>query len=391
MLIPYRVKNPVRRFPFITVSIIAVNVIVYAFTTEYFWNIRPHILKTYGFAPFASPTVNMFTAAFLHGDLFHLIGNMLFLWIFGPPVEERLGIFRYLLLYFLAGFVGDMFQAGLDVFFYDTVRPIIGASGCIMGVVGAYWYLFPWSKVCAFYWISWYWHGVWEVEAIYIIGLYILFDLAQGLFFGAVGEGGSIANFAHVGGGLTGMLLCFLVHAKRDTEALSEAKAIQADARDLENMPLYALQTMLEEDPGDAEVIRAAIKPAIRQGRRDVIDDAMARAGPSLIDKDPIVVAYYLLGFGGDSKIYKPVHLLHLARLLENIKKPDWAIEIYRLIAKTLPNEPEAEVAFLRMAFCLWNVYKDAKGARAALNELVARYPESEMIPFGRSLLKEIK
>ncbi|MDI6828388.1 MAG: hypothetical protein QME62_07895, partial [Armatimonadota bacterium] len=65
MLIPYRVKNPVRRFPFITVSIIAVNVIVYAFTTEYFWNIRPHILKTYGFAPFASPTVNMFTAAFL--------------------------------------------------------------------------------------------------------------------------------------------------------------------------------------------------------------------------------------------------------------------------------------------------------------------------------------
>ncbi|MCL6519975.1 MAG: rhomboid family intramembrane serine protease [Armatimonadetes bacterium] len=400
MLIPYRVKNPVRRFPFITLGIIGANVIVYASTTKDFQEIRSDVLETYGFALFTSPLINTIASAFLHANILHLVGNMFFLWLFGPSVEERLGIKRYLLLYFTTGFAGEILQGIMELFFYGTVRPTIGASGCILGVAGAYLYLFPWSKVCVFNcfpsrwcgeWEKDSWHGVWEVDAIWVIGLYILIDFAGGLFYGVAGIGGSVANFAHVGGGMAGIFLCWLFRAKRDTEELSEAKAVEADTRDLENMPLYALEIMLQEEVGDPELIRAAIKPAIKQGRRDIIDSAMAQAGHSLIDEDPLIVAYYLLEFGGNANIYKPAHLLHLAGLLKDLGNPDWAIKIYRLVANTWANEPEAETALYRCVLCLGNTYKDADGAKEAIRELVSRFPQGEMIPFAKALWKQLK
>ncbi|MDH7482036.1 MAG: rhomboid family intramembrane serine protease [Armatimonadota bacterium] len=400
MFIPYRVKNPVRRFPFITLGIIGANVIVYAFTTKNFQEIRSDVLETYGFALFTSPLINAIASVFLHANILHLVGNMFFLWLFGPSVEERLGIKRYLLLFFTTGFIGEIFQGILGLFFYGFVRPTIGASGCILGVAGAYLYLFPWSKVCVFSFFSCCWRGgwgespwydIWEVSAIWVIGLYILIDFAQGLFYGVAGISGAVANFAHVGGGIAGILLCWLFRAKRDTEELSEAKAVEADTRDLENMPLYALEIMLQEEVGVPELIRAAIKPAIKRGRRDIIDTAMAQAGPSLIDKDPLIVAYYLLEFGGNANIYKPVHLLHLAGLLNDLGNTDWAIKIYRLIADTWANEPEAETALYRCALCLWNTYKDANGAKEAIRELVSRFPQGEMVPFAKALRKQLE
>ncbi len=393
MFFPYRVKNPPKRFPVVTLSLIALNVIIYALTTEYFLWIREEIVKGYAFQLWKTPIYTVLTSAFLHADIFHLLGNMWFLWIFGPAVEDRLGIPKFLLVYFATGVMGDMTQALLDVAFLGANQPVIGASACIFGVAGAYLYAFPWSTVCVFYfiWLIRIWTGVWEVAALWVIGAYLALDLWDGLMSGASHASGGVASFAHVGAGVGGLLIAWLLHVKRDTESLSEAKAVQADTKDLDNMPFYALERMLEAEPDNVDVLRAIIGPAIRQGQQHVAVDAIARMGPSLILKDPYVVYSYLMDLHGDSSIYQPVHLLRLAGQFERLGNHDKAINVYKSIAETRPTDMEAENALYRMAYCYWTAYKHKDSARACLAELQKRFPRGQMMPFAASLWKQIQ
>lgn len=390
MLLPYRVKNPVRQFPVVTVILIAINLIVYAFTTEILLVIREDVVERYAFAFGSSPIINVITAMFLHGDIFHLLGNMLFLWVFGPPVEDRLGKPTYIILYFTTGFAGDLLQAGLDLAVAGGAQTGIGASGCIMGVIGAYWYLFSWSKVCVFYWISWFWHGVREIAAIWIIGLYFLMDLAEGALYGAAGVSGGVANFAHIGGSVAGALMCMAMRVNRDSEEISEAKAIQAETKDLSMLPLHAIQSMVEAEPGNPELIRGLIVPALNLGQQAAIDRAMAQAGPALIDKDPSLVAHYLLDLRGQHTIYQPIHLLHLAGQMARGVDTAKAVKIHNLIVNAHSTQPETETALYRMAQCYWGLYKDGNSARKCIAEMEKRFPGGPMSQFGRTLLKQM-
>ena len=155
-------------------------------------------------------------------------------------------------------------------------------------------------------------------------------------------------------------------------------------------MPLHALQTMVEEDPGNPELIRAMINPALRLGQQPAIDEAMSHAGPGLIDRDPGLVAYYLADLRGSPGIYQPVHLLHLASLMERSGEPERAIHLYRLVSESQPTAPESEAALYRRALCYWNVFKDAAAARSCLCEMEQRFPNGEMLPFGRDLRRKI-
>ena len=400
MLLPYRVKNPVKRFPIATCVLIGMNVLIYACTTDSLISIRDEMLLGYGFAMGDTPVVSILTSMFLHADPFHLLGNMLFLWIFGPPVEDRLRNPRYLALYLAAGIAGALLHGGLEHVMgggvspdFDAedaygITPLIGASGCIMGVLGAYWYLFPWSTVCVFYWLGLFARGVFEVAALWVIGIYLLLDLAQGLLSGA---GAGVAYFAHVGGGAAGILLCLALRAKRDTGELSEAKAIQADAADLSQMPLHALQAISAEDPGNPRVIRAIIGAALRQHQGGAVAQAMVQAGPTLIDKDPALVAHYLTDLRGQADIYQPAHLLRLAGILERAGDQEQALGVYRAVIETHPAAPDVEAALYRMAVVCWDGRQDAEGARNCIRELGRRFPHGEMVPFARALWQRIR
>jgi len=392
-VIPYRVKNPAAGFPFATACLIAINVIIYCLTSENLLVIKDHILNRYGFTMGASPVQNILTASFLHAEPTHLLGNMLFLWVFGGPVEDRLKIPRYLLVYLLTGCAGWLLQGALDLAAMGKATPGIGASGCIMGILGAYWYLFPLSTVCLAYFVWFFfriWYGIWEVAALWVIGFYLIGDLAYGALFGASGIGGGVAYFAHVGGGFTGVLICLLLRPKRDTEAISEAKAIQADLKDITLLPLHALEPMLEEDPCNPELIRALVKPALSLNQKEAIDRAMARAGPEMVDKDPDFVLYYLTVLDGKVEIYRPVHLLRLAMAMERRGRPEQAIHIYQMLDSAYPTAPDVETALYRMASCYWNSFKDAENARNCLREMARRFPKGQMTPYGRALWSQI-
>ncbi|HEY3377161.1 MAG TPA: rhomboid family intramembrane serine protease [Armatimonadota bacterium] len=387
IILPYRVKNPWKHFPYATLAIIALNVLVFIFTSEYCLFIRQDIAETYAYQLGVSPFLYSFVSMFLHADIMHLAGNMLFLWVFAPSVEDRLGIPRFLLAYFLAGLAGDMLQGILEAMLTDGVRPGIGASGCIMGMMGAYWYLFSWSTVCVFYWFLWFFRGVWLIPAFWVIGSYLLLDVVQGF---SAGASGGVANFAHVGGGITGALFCLVLRLKRDTVEVSQAKASQADLKDITLLDLPALEVMRKEDPMNTEILRAMVGPALTLGKEHLLHNAFREAGPALVKSDPDLVTGYLLKMGGDHTIYKPGYLLRLAQYAERSANPQYALHLYQLILQHHANAPEHEMALYRTANYYWEQENNAQRARAYLQELLTRYPFGSLEPHARGLLRQI-
>lgn len=389
MLIPYRVKNPVRRFPIITVTLIAMNIILYAMSAKNAFHIRPDVLAKSAFALGTTPLWRFFLATFLHTDLVHLGANMLFLWVFGPAVEERLGIILFLIVYYVSAMVGALYLGGLDFIYTGSIHPWVGATASVMGIAGAYWYIYAWSQISVFYFLVFWWGDI-EVSAFWIVGFYLILDLAQGFFYNAVGIRGGVANIAHVAAGAMAVLLCMLMHVKRDSEAISDAKALVADSLDLSNMPVHALLTMLEDDPSDIVLLRALVAPALRHGQLTVLGDALHKAGPGVIDKDPKLIAQYLIDMHGDITIFKPTHLLRLAGFLERAGETNRALTIYRLIVDRFGTDPDAETALYRMAVCSWNTKKDAEAARTFIEEMQWRFPHGEMIEFARTFLRKL-
>jgi hypothetical protein len=221
-MIPIRDSVPGRSFPFVTVALIAANIVV--FVLYQLPNLDRSVVD-YGFFPCrvdntcpgvgSSWIVTAFTSMFLHGGWDHLLGNMLFLWIFGNNVEDAMGRIRYLGFYILSGLVATATQTVVMFAAADQAAeriPNVGASGAIAGVLGAYFVLLPRARV-----LVWAFLFLFEVPAIAFLGFWFVFQLWLGGFSVLQPEqGGGVAFFAHVGGFVFGMLAVAML-ARRPT------------------------------------------------------------------------------------------------------------------------------------------------------------------------------
>ena len=157
--------------------------------------------------------ITLITSLFLHGGITHIFGNMLFLWIFGDNIENKVGHFRYLIFYLVCGVLASLANVFTTLILGGNLLiPTIGASGAISGVLGAYLLLFPRKRVSViiFFFIT-------DMPAITVIGIWFLFQLISGLgLLGSSAQSGGIAYGAHVGGFISGMILIkfFLIGRK---------------------------------------------------------------------------------------------------------------------------------------------------------------------------------
>ncbi len=199
--------------PIVNISIIAACIVVYVWELLALHQGRPDIVYNYAMVPRrlfslhaylvegAGPALPLITSMFLHGGFFHIGVNMLFLWVFGDNVEDRMGHLRYLLFYLLCGVLAGLVHAVL--YLYSDV-PTLGASGAIAGVMGAYVLLFPGARIRGlvplfiFFFLT-------DLPAWLFIGFWFVLQLFQGL--GSIGMPTSVAIFAHIGGFLAGMYL----------------------------------------------------------------------------------------------------------------------------------------------------------------------------------------
>ncbi len=217
-MIPLRDKNPTKRFPYMNICIIVINVAVFAYEVSQGSALEEFIhrfsvipadvvssLQRHAF--FETSFRGIFTSMFLHAGWLHLGGNMLYLWVFGDNIEDKLGHARYVFFYLICGVVSSALYVYVDP--HSTV-PTIGASGAISGVLGAYILLFPKARILTVIPIFIFLQFV-ELPALIVLGLWFVLQFFSGL--ASLGyqtaEAGGIAWWAHIGGFVAGLILIF--------------------------------------------------------------------------------------------------------------------------------------------------------------------------------------
>ena len=212
-MIPLRDENPSGTFPGVTVSLIALNCVLFLYELllgpglrdfMFQWGFIPERLTLalrFGDAPLVPNLATLLTSLFLHGGWLHLIGNMWYLWIFGDNVEDRLGHFRYLMFYFTGGVVASLTQVVASP---ASEIPTVGASGAIAAVLGAYAVTYPRARVVTL--IPFFpFFPIVRLSALLVLGLWFVFQFFSGALSLAWSAHGGTAWWAHIGGFVFGM------------------------------------------------------------------------------------------------------------------------------------------------------------------------------------------
>ncbi|MBS1257212.1 MAG: hypothetical protein MAG551_00248 [Candidatus Scalindua arabica] len=219
-MIPIRDRNPSGTFPYVTIGIIIINVLIFLYELSLGSGLGEFIMK-FGVVPlkvsyysqasdltFVNTFFPFISSMFLHGGFVHLIGNMWFLWIFGDNIEDKLGHFRFIAFYLLCGIIAS----SVHVFFsIQSKVPCVGASGAIAGVLGAYMITFPRARVVTivpvFVFIQ-----VMELPAMVVLGFWFVIQFFSGAAsITASTSGAGVAWWAHIGGFAAGVIILYIM------------------------------------------------------------------------------------------------------------------------------------------------------------------------------------
>ena len=225
-MIPLRDRNPTRRTPIVTWGLIGACFAAFAIEL---WvaasggdRALAEVFREWGAVPaeitdaleagdyLGQATLGMFTSMFLHGDWLHLLGNMLFLWIFGNNIEDRLGAIPYLLFYLVGGIAAALTQVVIGP---QSEIPLVGASGAIAAALGAYIVLFPGARIVSLVFLGFFYQLL-HVPAVIVLGLWFALQLVDGVAsLGVSSSAGGVALFEHIGGFVAGVAVALLVRS----------------------------------------------------------------------------------------------------------------------------------------------------------------------------------
>jgi membrane associated rhomboid family serine protease len=223
-VIPLRDANPTRRTPVVTIALIVACFAAFAYElglqADGGMAALEGFVRTWGVVPTAlidawasgdllgQPVLGLITSQFLHGGWLHLLGNMLYLWIFGNNIEDRLGRLWFLLFYLAGGVAAALAQVAIDP---ASDVPMIGASGAIAATLGAYLVLYPRARITSLVFLGFFYQLI-DVPAIVVLAFWFVLQLIDGLAsLGVASSGGGVAFFAHIGGFVFGAALALLI------------------------------------------------------------------------------------------------------------------------------------------------------------------------------------
>ncbi|MCW4019746.1 MAG: rhomboid family intramembrane serine protease [Candidatus Bathyarchaeota archaeon] len=300
-VLPVYDENRSSRRPYVTYGLIAVNVVVFLFFFLQGLQVQYEAIYTYGAVPAdllrGERLWTLITSMFMHSDLMHLGGNMVFLWIFGDNIEDALGHGKYLLFYFLGGFLASFAHIASTLlsgytslspyFIPDLNIPSVGASGAISAILGSYLLLYPQSRIRTLVYFV-YIITFASIPAYYYLGFWFLYQLLMG-FGELLGAFSAVAFWAHIGGYVYGMIIVKMLNIKprKPLSALKE-RPVTPIAAPLVVRPLVDI--LLEE----TRVIVLARMPGVEE--RDI------RVGVS--EGEVVISAEYR-----DMKFYRRVTL----------------------------------------------------------------------------------
>ncbi|HUV05745.1 MAG TPA: rhomboid family intramembrane serine protease [Armatimonadota bacterium] len=404
-LMPYGNDRPSSRFPAVTYALIAANLLVYV------WMRVPPFdheaaLRSMGLIA-AHPSVSsILTSMFLHADLLHLAWNMLFLWLFGPSVEDVLGRLEYGIFYFGSGFAAALLHVVVAEGFTPLAAdvPMAGASGAIAGILGIFAIRFYKTKIRALYivlflmFIGWgrfiipAWfallplfiltlRGRYTVPAWIGLGIWFVQQLVMGLLGIVNPQSGGVAYWSHIGGMLFGMALAYALRMGLEGTReylMSDAKANIAQGTTLG--AIESLLSLLERDPESADVHRAlAGTYTIQQNSERAIAHYLKSIELYLRKGER---ARAIEGFCQLKQHYPNARLslrsaYQVARCLVETNNHLPALLMLEGIADTYPATPEAEMALMMSGDIYLNVLGHPQGAVKCYERFLREYPQS--------------
>lgn len=216
-MLPLKDDLKSRTRPFVVYAIVTANVLVYLYEISLDDTLLETFIRQFGVTPYAlfNPSsigsyITLITSMFLHAQTpMHIIGNMLFLWIFADNIEDRMGHVKFTLFYFACGIAAGLLQSAIDP---ASKIPMIGASGAVSGVLGAYILLYPKARVMALIPLGFFLR-VTYLPSFVFLGIWFLYQFLFGV--SSLGAKGGVAYFAHIGGFVAGLLLALFFRKKR--------------------------------------------------------------------------------------------------------------------------------------------------------------------------------
>ncbi|MGB9695468.1 MAG: rhomboid family intramembrane serine protease [Caldisericaceae bacterium] len=228
-MIPLKDTQETKTFPFLTILIILLNVLVYIWMDMIIGSApdqaaaQASLYFRYGIVPFEITTgkqisgypsisplwLSIFTSMFVHGGFMHIAGNMLYFWIFGNNIEDYLGHFKFLLFYLASGVAAAAVQIFTSP---NSTVPVIGASGAIAGIMGAYFFLYPRARIKTLVFVLFFFTFI-QIPAYIFLLIWFLMQLSSG--FSTFGSASGVAFWAHVGGFIFGFIVAVLTKSLR--------------------------------------------------------------------------------------------------------------------------------------------------------------------------------
>jgi membrane associated rhomboid family serine protease len=378
MFLPLRSKNPPERTPWATIGLLAINILVFAVVNKGL-GLPDEVAKQYGVSWSNVSPVTMFTSTFLHGDIFHLLGNMWFLYLFGFAVEGRLGWWKYFLLYLVSSFAGDLLHLALLGAGMPNL-PSVGASGAIMGVMGMGMYLFAHARVDVFIiWFPWV-IGIKEWP-LWGVGAWFLFwDLIGATLVMGTGLSGGVGNLAHLGGAAAGFLAMALLRMPRDDEYTSETKKVLAETKDYSMLSASQLKDLTANQPDNIDISLEWVNRIIQSGYK-MDPQAVARFAkhlPKLLSDpnvDPARVGFVLMSLGDEWSL-SGAGYLDCGVLCEKVGKPQFAKQLYyRVMTSPNSSSSDKESAAFKAGMVMEAWFQDYVGAKDMYDWALVQWP----------------
>jgi membrane associated rhomboid family serine protease len=379
MFFPFRTDAPLHSIPWMNFLLILVNIGMYCIKAGH-----QHALDAYMLSPETPRVICFLTYAFLHASWGHVLGNMLFLYIFGNNVNDKMGALGYLAFY-LAGAV----FAGMGFVLTTQHAPVLGASGAVAAVTGAFLILFPKSNVTIVYWLVFF-VGQFEVTSVVMIVFFFLKDLFYGVLGMAEGGAQGVAHTAHVGGSVFGFLMCLcllaaglLPRGQYDLLALlgrwNKRRQYQALVRQGYN-------------PFDGPAPEAEM-PGVLDGTRARVMELRAEISECLEKKNlPGAAAVYLRLKGVDAEqVLARQNQLDVANELAHEQKYAEAVEAYRVFLKHYAAHDSAGHVELMLGLILSRYMGQPGEAKVHLQQALERMHSERERGLAEEELEHIK
>ena len=384
--LPFSTDRRGRRTPWVTYTLIALNVIAYCFT-------GPLTYARWGLVPNHPQFVTLLTGIFIHVSVAHLFWNMVFLWLFGPHVEEALGWEAFLALYGGGGIAAGLLHMAIVLLFAPrVVVPLVGASGAISAIMAPFAIRYHRAQIRLF-WLpgivgrsSW---GQLEVPAVAGLSLWMLQNIGGGIFFLINPQPGGTAYWAHIGGFVFGLIAAELTGLLRDGRQdylLQDARLAGARGQETLELAVRKYRAFLNHDPANGTVRAELARLLAAQDRADAEREMLGAVRDLLKRGQPTLAARCVRDAAA---LGLPLPLparerLRLAGALEAMGEPDGAVVLLSALIAETPDAPEDEMARLKLGQLLQA--RDPARANAVLSAFLEKYPQSEWVRRAREL-----